>query len=389
MNLHEYQAKQLFREYGLPVSNGFAVDTAEQAAAATEKIGGSRWVVKAQVHAGGRGKAGGVQLVDSGQEAKAFADKWLGQNLVTYQTDASGQPVNKILVEECVSIERELYLGAVIDRTTRRIVFMASTEGGVEIEKVASETPEKILKATIDPLTGPLSYQGRNLAFELGLTGAQIKQFSALFLGLSKLFIDLDLSLLEINPLVITSEGDLNCLDGKINVDGNALFRQPKLESMQDSSQEDEREARAAEWDLNYVALDGNIGCMVNGAGLAMGTMDIVQLYGGKPANFLDVGGAASKERVTEAFKIILSDKKVSAVLVNIFGGIVRCDLIAEGVIGAVNEVGVSVPVVVRLEGNNAELGREVLDKSGLNILAASSLSDAAEKAVSAAGDEK
>ena len=389
MNLHEYQAKQLFREYGLPVSNGFAVDTAEQAAAATEKIGGSKWVVKAQVHAGGRGKAGGVQLVDSGQGAKAFADKWLGQNLVTYQTDASGQPVNKILVEECVSIERELYLGAVIDRTTRRIVFMASTEGGVEIEKVASETPEKILKATIDPLTGPLSYQGRNLAFELGLSGAQIKQFSALFLGLSKLFIDLDLSLLEINPLVITSEGDLNCLDGKINVDGNALFRQPKLESMQDSSQEDEREARAAEWDLNYVALDGNIGCMVNGAGLAMGTMDIVQLYGGKPANFLDVGGAASKERVTEAFKIILSDKKVSAVLVNIFGGIVRCDLIAEGVIGAVNEVGVSVPVVVRLEGNNAELGREVLDKSGLNILAASSLSDAAEKAVSAAGDEK
>lgn len=389
MNLHEYQAKQLFREYGLPVSNGFAVDTAEQAAAATEKIGGSRWVVKAQVHAGGRGKAGGVQLVDSGQEAKAFADKWLGQNLVTYQTDANGQPVNKILVEECVSIERELYLGAVIDRTTRRIVFMASTEGGVEIEKVASETPEKILKATIDPLTGPLSYQGRNLAFELGLSGAQIKQFSALFLGLSKLFIDLDLSLLEINPLVITKEGDLNCLDGKINVDGNALFRQPKLESMQDSSQEDEREARAAEWDLNYVALDGNIGCMVNGAGLAMGTMDIVQLYGGKPANFLDVGGAASKERVTEAFKIILSDKKVSAVLVNIFGGIVRCDLIAEGVIGAVNEVGVSVPVVVRLEGNNAELGREVLDKSGLNILAASSLSDAAEKAVSAAGDEK
>ena len=389
MNLHEYQAKQLFREYGLPVSNGFAVDTAEQAAVATEKIGGSRWVVKAQVHAGGRGKAGGVQLVDSGQGAKAFADKWLGQNLVTYQTDANGQPVNKILVEECVSIERELYLGAVIDRTTRRIVFMASTEGGVEIEKVASETPEKILKATIDPLTGPLSYQGRNLAFELGLSGAQIKQFSALFLGLSKLFIDLDLSLLEINPLVITSEGDLNCLDGKINVDGNALFRQPKLESMQDSSQEDEREARAAEWDLNYVALDGNIGCMVNGAGLAMGTMDIVQLYGGKPANFLDVGGAASKERVTEAFKIILSDKKVSAVLVNIFGGIVRCDLIAEGVIGAVNEVGVSVPVVVRLEGNNAELGREVLDKSGLNILAASSLSDAAEKAVTAAGDEK
>ena len=389
MNLHEYQAKQLFREYGLPVSKGFAVDTAEEAAVVAEKIGGSRWVVKAQVHAGGRGKAGGVQLVDSSEEVKSFADKWLGQNLVTYQTDVKGQPVNKILVEECVSIERELYLGAVIDRTTRRIVFMASTEGGVEIEKVAAETPEKILKASIDPLTGPLSYQGRNLAFELGLSGAQIKQFTSLFLGLSKLFIDLDLSLLEINPLVITEEGDLNCLDGKINVDGNALFRQQKLGDMQDASQEDEREAKAAEWDLNYVALDGNIGCMVNGAGLAMGTMDIVQLYGGKPANFLDVGGAASKERVTEAFKIILSDKKVSAVLVNIFGGIVRCDLIAEGVIGAVNEVGVSVPVVVRLEGNNAERGREVLDNSGLNILAASSLSDAAEKAVNAAGDDK
>ena len=389
MNLHEYQAKQLFREYGLPVSNGFAVDTAEEAAVAAKKIGGSRWVVKAQVHAGGRGKAGGVQLVDSSQEVKSFADKWLGQNLVTYQTDAKGQPVNKILVEECVSIERELYLGAVIDRTTRRIVFMASTEGGVEIEKVAAETPDKILKATIDPLTGPLSFQGRNLAFKLGLVGAQIKQFTSLFLGLSKLFMDLDLSLLEINPLVITKEGDLNCLDGKINVDGNALFRQKKLADMQDVSQEDEREAKAAKWDLNYVALDGNIGCMVNGAGLAMGTMDIVQLYGGKPANFLDVGGAASKERVTEAFKIILSDKKVSAVLVNIFGGIVRCDLIAEGVIGAVNEVGVSVPVVVRLEGNSAEQGREVLDKSGLNILAASSLSDAAEKAVNAAGDDK
>lgn len=389
MNLHEYQAKQLFREYGLPVSKGFAVDTAEEAAVVAEKIGGSRWVVKAQVHAGGRGKAGGVQLVDSSQEVKSFADKWLGQNLVTYQTDAKGQPVNKILVEECVSIERELYLGAVIDRTTRRIVFMASTEGGVEIEKVAAETPEKILKASIDPLTGPLSYQGRNLAFELGLSGAQIKQFTSLFLGLSKLFMDLDLSLLEINPLVITEEGDLNCLDGKINVDGNALFRQQKLGDMQDASQEDEREAKAAEWDLNYVALDGNIGCMVNGAGLAMGTMDIVQLYGGKPANFLDVGGAASKERVTEAFKIILSDKKVSAVLVNIFGGIVRCDLIAEGVIGAVNEVGVSVPVIVRLEGNSAERGREVLDNSGLNILAASSLSDAAEKAVNAAGDDK
>ena len=389
MNLHEYQAKQLFGEYDLPVSRGFAVDSGDEAAEATKKLGGGKWVVKAQVHAGGRGKAGGVKLVDTAAEAKAFADKWLGKKLVTYQTDANGQPVSKILVEECVEIDQELYLGAVLDRATRRIVFMASVEGGVEIEKVAAESPEKILKIAIDPLTGPLSFQGRELGYKLGLSGEQIKQFTGLFLGLSRLFLDLDLALLEINPLVITKQGNLNCLDGKINADGNALFRQPKLRSMQDPSQEDERESRAAKWDLNYVALDGNIGCMVNGAGLAMGTMDIVQLYGGSPANFLDVGGAANKERVTEAFKIILSDENVAAVLVNIFGGIVRCDLIAEGVIGAVNQVGVSVPVVVRLEGNNAELGREVLDKSGLNILAASSLADAAQKAVDAAGASK
>ena len=386
MNLHEYQAKQLFAEYGLPVSSGKAVDTPEQAAAATAEIGGDKWVVKAQVHAGGRGKAGGVKLVDSAEEASAFAEQWLGKNLVTYQTDANGQPVSKILVETCTDIDQELYLGAVVDRSTRRVVFMASVEGGVEIEKVADETPEKILKATIDPLTGAQHYQGRNLAFRLGLEGAQIKQFTQLFLGLAKLFQELDLALLEINPLVITTEGNLHCLDGKINVDGNAMYRQAKLQAMHDPSQEDEREAQAAEWELNYVALDGNIGCMVNGAGLAMGTMDIVQLHGGSPANFLDVGGGATKERVTEAFKIILSDENVTSVLVNIFGGIVRCDLIAEGVIGAVEEVGVEVPVVVRLEGNNAELGREVLEKSGLNIVAANSLSDAAEKVVGAAG---
>ncbi|MBU14728.1 MAG: ADP-forming succinate--CoA ligase subunit beta [Gammaproteobacteria bacterium] len=386
MNLHEYQAKQLFAEYGLPVSSGKAVDTPEQAAAATAEIGGDKWVVKAQVHAGGRGKAGGVKLVDSAEEASAFAEQWLGKNLVTYQTDANGQPVSKILVETCTDIDQELYLGAVVDRSTRRVVFMASVEGGVEIEKVADETPEKILKATIDPLTGAQHYQGRNLAFRLGLEGAQIKQFTQLFLGLAKLFKELDLALLEINPLVITTEGNLHCLDGKINVDGNAMYRQAKLQAMHDPSQEDEREAQAAEWELNYVALDGNIGCMVNGAGLAMGTMDIVQLHGGSPANFLDVGGGATKERVTEAFKIILSDENVTSVLVNIFGGIVRCDLIAEGVIGAVEEVGVEVPVVVRLEGNNAELGREVLEKSGLNIVAANSLSDAAEKVVGAAG---
>ncbi|PCJ26036.1 MAG: ADP-forming succinate--CoA ligase subunit beta [SAR86 cluster bacterium] len=386
MNLHEYQAKQLFADYGLPVSKGFAVDTADEAVAAAEKIGGDKWVIKAQVHAGGRGKAGGVKLVSSGDEIKAFAEQWLGKNMVTYQTDAKGQPVTKVLVEPCIDIAQELYLGAVIDRSTRRVVFMASVEGGVEIEKVAAETPEKILKAEIDPLTGAQPYQGRELAFKLGLKGAQVKQFTSLFLGLSKLFHDLDLALLEINPLVITEAGDLHCLDGKINIDGNALYRQAGLREMHDPSQDDEREAIAAKWDLNYVALDGNIGCMVNGAGLAMGTMDIVQLHGGTPANFLDVGGGATKERVTEAFKIILSDENVKAVLVNIFGGIVRCDLIAEGVIGAVDEVGVEVPVVVRLEGNNAELGREVLQKSDFNIITANSLSDAAEKVVAAAG---
>jgi succinyl-CoA synthetase beta subunit len=389
MNLHEYQAKQLFAEYGLPVSKGYAVDNAEDAAAAADKLGGNKWVVKAQVHAGGRGKAGGVKLVSSKEEIKAFAEKWLGKNLVTYQTDANGQPVSKILVETCTDIAQELYLGAVVDRSSRRIVFMASTEGGVEIEKVAEETPEKILRAIIDPLCGAQPFQARELAFQLGLNDVQVKQFTQLFLGLAKLFADLDLALLEINPLVITSEGNLHCLDGKINIDGNAMFRQPKLRAMHDPSQDDEREARAAKWELNYVALDGNIGCMVNGAGLAMGTMDIVQLHGGRPANFLDVGGGATKERVTEAFKIILSDKNVKAVLINIFGGIVRCDMIAEGIIGAVAEVGVTVPVVVRLEGNNAELGRKVLGDSGLNIIAASSLTDAAEKVVAAAGGVK
>jgi succinyl-CoA synthetase beta subunit len=389
MNLHEYQAKQLFAEYGLPVSKGYAVDNAEDAAAAADKLGGDKWVVKAQVHAGGRGKAGGVKLVSSKEEIRAFAEKWLGKNLVTYQTDANGQPVTKILVETCTDIAQELYLGAVIDRSSRRIVFMASTEGGVEIEKVAEETPEKILKAIIDPLCGAQPFQARELAFQLGLNDLQVKQFTNLFLGLAKLFADLDLALLEINPLVITSEGNLHCLDGKINIDGNAMYRQPKLRAMHDPSQDDEREARAAKWELNYVALDGNIGCMVNGAGLAMGTMDIVQLHGGKPANFLDVGGGATKERVTEAFKIILSDSNVQAVLINIFGGIVRCDMIAEGIIGAVAEVGVTVPVVVRLEGNNAELGRKVLGDSGLNIIAASSLTDAADKVVAAARGTK
>ena len=386
MNLHEYQGKQLFAQYGLPVSTGVAAKTAEEAAAATDTIGGDRWVVKAQVHAGGRGKAGGVKLVTSKDEITEFANQWLGKNLVTYQTDENGQPVSRILVESCTDIDQELYLGAVVDRSSRRVVFMASTEGGVEIEKVAHETPEKILKAEIDPLVGAQPYQGRELAFKLGLEGKQVSQFVKIFLGLSKLFHDKDLALLEINPLVVTSEGDLHCLDAKLNIDSNAIYRHKDLQEMHDPSQEDEREAHAAKFELNYVAIDGNIGCMVNGAGLAMGTMDIVKLHGGKPANFLDVGGGATKERVVEAFKIILSDDNVSAVLINIFGGIVRCDMIAEGVIGAVKEVGVKVPVVVRLEGNNAELGSKVLADSGLNIIAATSLADAAEQAVKAAG---
>ena len=388
MNLHEYQGKALFAEYGLPVSTGHAVETAEAAIAAANEIGGERWVVKAQVHAGGRGKAGGVKLVESPEAAGEFAQEWLGKRLVTYQTDAQGQPVSRILVEACTDIADELYLGAVVDRASRRIVFMASTEGGVEIEKVAHETPEKILKAEIDPMVGPQPFQGRDLAFRLGLAGAQVKQFVGIFMGLAKLFAERDLSLIEVNPLVITDDGNLHCLDAKVVVDSNALYRQPELEAMHDPSQEDEREAHAAQWELNYVALDGNIGCMVNGAGLAMGTMDIVKLNGGAPANFLDVGGGATKERVTEAFKIILSDDNVKAVLINIFGGIVRCDLIAEGVIGAVEEVGVTVPVVVRLEGNNAARGREVLAGSGLNIEAAESLADAAQKVVVAAGGE-
>jgi len=324
--------------------------------------------------------------VKTKDEIAEFAKQWLGNNLVTYQTDENGQPVSKILVESCTDIAEELYLGAVVDRSSRRVVFMASTEGGVEIEKVAEETPEKILRATIDPLVGAQPFQGRELAFKLGLKGEQIKQFVKIFMGLAQMFVDKDLALIEVNPLVITDQGNLHCLDAKVGVDGNALYRQDALRDMHDPSQEDAREAHAAQWELNYVALDGNIGCMVNGAGLAMGTMDIVALHGGFPANFLDVGGGATKERVSEAFKIILSDENVKAVLINIFGGIVRCDLIAEGVIGAVEEIGVKVPVVVRLEGNNAELGQKVLADSGLNIIAAMSLTDAARQAVKAAG---
>jgi succinyl-CoA synthetase beta subunit len=382
MNLHEYQAKQVFAQYGMPVPNNQVVESVTDVPAALAKLSGDRWVVKAQVHAGGRGKAGGVKLLDSAEAVKQTVEGMIGTRLVTYQTNEQGQPVNQVLIEEISNIKRELYLGAVIDRASQRVVIMASTEGGMEIEKVAAETPEKILKATINPLTGLQPYQARELAFGLGLEGDQIKQFAKLLDGFAKMFVEKDLSLVEINPLVVTDEGQLICLDGKINIDDNALYRQKEILSMRDESQEDERENRAKEWDLNYISLDGDIGCMVNGAGLAMATMDLIKLCGGQPANFLDVGGGATKERVSEAFKIILSDDNVKGVLVNIFGGIVRCDLIAEGIIGAVEEVHVNVPVVVRLEGNNAERGSQLLSESGVNIIAANNLTEAAEKIV-------
>jgi len=385
MNLHEYQSKHLFQQYGMPVPDNRVVSSVADVSAALDALDTDKWVVKAQVHAGGRGKAGGVKITGKRDEVTHFVGEMLGTNLVTFQTDAKGQPINHVLIEETCNIENEFYLGAVIDRATRRVVVMASTEGGVEIEKVAEETPEKILRTTVDPMLGLMPYQCRKLAFGLGLQGNQVKQFTKLLSGLAKMFIEKDLGLVEINPLVVTKEGNLLCLDGKINVDDNAIYRQPELMEMRDASQEDERENRAKEWDLNYIALDGSIGCMVNGAGLAMATMDLIKLHGGDPANFLDVGGGATKERVAEAFKIILSDANVKTVLVNIFGGIVRCDLIAEGIIGAIEEVGVKVPIVVRLEGNNAQTGSSLLKNSGLNIITASGLTDAAEKAVAAA----
>ena len=384
MNLHEYQAKQLFAKFNLPVPHGQVAYNVEDALQVASLLSTSKWVVKAQVHAGGRGKAGGVKIVSTKEELAAAVKSLLGTRLVTYQTDANGQPVNAILVEETCEIARELYLGAVIDRATRRVVFMASTEGGVEIEKVAHETPEKIFQIVVDPLVGVMPYQCRETAFKLGLEGEQIKQFTHLMMGLGKMFVDCDLALLEINPLVVTKSGQLICLDGKITIDSNALYRQPELKHMRDATQEDERENRATDWELNYIPLDGEIGCMVNGAGLAMATMDVIKLHGGDPANFLDVGGGATKERVTEAFKIILSDEKVKGILVNIFGGIVRCDLIAEGILAAVKEVDVKIPVVVRLEGNNAKLGADILNKSDFNVIAANGLTDAAKKIVAA-----
>jgi succinyl-CoA synthetase beta subunit len=349
---------------------------------ACRDIGGNKWVVKAQVHAGGRGKAGGVKLVSTPEEALDFANNWLGKRLITYQTDANGQLVNSILVEECTDIAKELYLSAVVDRGTQRIVFIGSSEGGVNIEEVAENTPEKIIYEPIDPLTGPMGFQSRKISKVLGLDGDQSKQFSKMLPQLTDLFITHDLSLLEINPLVITQGGKLHCLDAKVNIDSNAVYRQPEIQAMHDPSQEDPRESEAALNDLSYVSLDGNIGCMVNGAGLAMGTMDTIKYFGGSPANFLDVGGTATQDRVSKAFKLILADPEVRVVLVNIFGGIVRCDLIAEGILAAIEEVGVSIPVVVRLEGNNADIGSKILAESTAEIVSLNNLEDAAKKAV-------
>ncbi|MGB5201910.1 MAG: ADP-forming succinate--CoA ligase subunit beta [Sedimenticolaceae bacterium] len=385
MNLHEFQSKKLFAGYGIPVPFGYAVETAEEARRAAGDMGGKRWVVKAQAHTGGRGKAGGVVLVDSLDQVEREARRMLAHRLITKQTGADGLPVSYILVEEPTDIATELYLSALVDRGTRRVLIMASRAGGMNIEEVAAATPEKIITTLIDPAAGVQPYQARRLGFALGFTADQVKQFQKILFGLVELFQREDASLVEINPLVVTPQGDLLALDAKINLDGNALYRHRDLRAMRDISQEDPREAAAAEHDLNYITLDGNIGCMVNGAGLAMATMDLVQLHGGSPANFLDVGGGTTAERVAEAFKIILSDDKVQAVLVNIFGGIVRCDLIAEGIIAAVREVGIEVPVVIRLEGTNADQGLRLLDESGLALETASDLTEAAEKVVAAA----
>ena len=382
MNLHEYQGKELFAKFGLPVSKNRVIASADDAVDACRDIGGDKWVVKAQVHAGGRGKAGGVKLVSTPEEAMEFANHWLGKRLITYQTDSNGQLVNSILVEECTDIAKELYLSAVVDRGTQRIVFIGSSEGGVNIEEVAENTPEKIIYEPIDPLTGPMDFQSRKISKVLGLDGEQSKQFSKMLPQLTDLFVTHDLSLLEINPLVITQGGKLHCLDAKINIDSNAVYRQPEIQAMHDPSQEDPRESEAALNDLSYVSLDGNIGCMVNGAGLAMGTMDTIKYFDGSPANFLDVGGTATQDRVYKAFKLILADPEVRVVLVNIFGGIVRCDLIAEGILAAIKEVGVSIPVVVRLEGNNADIGSNILAESSAEIVSLNNLEDAAKKAV-------
>ncbi|MFL2700303.1 MAG: ADP-forming succinate--CoA ligase subunit beta [Gammaproteobacteria bacterium] len=382
MNLHEYQGKQLFAEYNIPVSKGKIIFSPEEVIDACNEIGGTKWVVKTQVHAGGRGKSGGVELVDSPEMALEFSKKWLGKRLVTYQTDSKGQLVNSILIEECTEIKSELYLSAVVDRESQKIVFIGSSEGGVNIEDVAKKYPDKIIYQGVEYKDKNLADQSINIANVLKLNDDQTKQFVPMIENLLRLFVENDLSLLEINPLVLNDKGDLLCLDAKINIDSNALFRQPKINDMYDETQEDPQEAEAANNDLSYVSLDGNIGCMVNGAGLAMGTMDTIKYFGGNPANFLDVGGTATQERVTKAFKIILRDPDVKVVLVNIFGGIVRCDLIAEGVIAAIKDVDIKIPVVVRLEGNNAELGAEILLNSNIRIISINDLAEAAKKSV-------
>lgn len=385
MNLHEYQSKQLFARYGIPVPKGEVATNPEEAAAAARKLGGSKWVVKAQVHAGGRGKAGGVKLVDSPEAAAEAAKKMLGQRLTTHQTGPEGLPIHQVFVEQGSKIARELYLSLVLNREKGYIAFIASAAGGMDIEEVAEHSPGKIIRVNVHPAAGLQSSQCRVLAYGLGLEDAQVKEFEAIAQALYKLYLERDASLVEVNPLIVTGDGKLVALDAKINIEDNALFRQKELASWRDTSQEDEMERAAAEHELNYVSLDGNIACMVNGAGLAMATMDLIKLHGGAPANFLDVGGGATRERVTEAFNLILSNKKVRAILVNIFGGIVRCDMIAEGIIHAVKDVGVKVPVVVRIEGTNAEQGRKLLADSGLAITAATDLTDAAKKVVAAA----
>ncbi len=389
MNLHEYQAKGVFAQYGVPVPQGQVAASPAEAEHAAQALGGGRWVVKAQVHAGGRGKAGGVKLVSSIDELRNEATRLLGSRLVTHQSGAEGQPINQLLIEGVSDIARELYLSVVVDRGRKRVVFMASSEGGMDIEEVAAKTPEKIHTVAVDPVVGLQAYQTRQLAFALGLEGTQVKELATIMNGLYRLFTERDASLVEINPLVVTGEDHLIALDAKVNLDENALYRQPEMAKLRDHSQEDERECKARQHDLNYVRLDGNIGCMVNGAGLAMATMDLIKLSGGEPANFLDVGGGTTAARVAEAFKLILSDDKVRAILVNIFGGIVRCDLIAEGIIAAVKEVDARVPVVVRLEGTNVEQGRKMLQESGLAIQASDDLTEAAKLVVAAAGGAK
>ena len=394
MNIHEYQAKALLRSYGIPVSDGRVVLKAEEAKTAAGELDGPLWVVKSQIHAGGRGKGhfkekeagekGGVRLAKSVSEAEELTRQMLGRTLVTHQTGDAGKQVNRIYIEDGSDIERELYLALLVDRGTSRVSFVASTEGGMDIEEVAAHTPEKIVSFSVDPASGLSDFHGRRVAFALGLTGGQVKQCVALVKNLYRMFIEKDMEMLEINPLIVMKDGSLKCLDAKMGFDNNALYRQPDIMALRDETEEDPKELAASKFDLNYIALDGEIGCMVNGAGLAMATMDIIKLYGAEPANFLDVGGGATKEKVTEAFKIITSDPNVKGILVNIFGGIMRCDIIAEGIIAAVKEVGLQVPLVVRLEGTNVEKGKEIISQSGLNVISADDLSDAAQKIVKA-----